>query len=56
MAPCRTALLPARKLARIARENRNYVCSRQLASATGESPANNPRTIGRGRYLQPETD
>jgi hypothetical protein len=56
MAPCETVLLPVRKPARIARENRNYACGRQLASATGESPANSPSTIGPGRSLQRAAD
>jgi hypothetical protein len=56
MARCQTVLLSARKLARSARENRNYACSPQLAAATGESPANDPCPIGAGRYLQPEAD
>jgi hypothetical protein len=56
MAPCETALLPVRKPARIARENRNYACARQLASATGESSANSPSTMGPDRSLRRPAD
>jgi hypothetical protein len=56
MAPCATVLLPARELARIARENPNYALDREQASATGESPANSQTTCGASRALQQAAD
>jgi hypothetical protein len=56
MAPCEAVLLPARKLARIARENRNYACGRHLASGTGESLAKKQSTAGPGKPFRRAAD
>ncbi|HJY44475.1 MAG TPA: hypothetical protein VJ301_07615 [Propionibacteriaceae bacterium] len=56
MAPCVTVLLPARELARIARENPNYALARPQASATGESQAESQTTCGASRAFQQAAD
>jgi hypothetical protein len=56
MPPCVTVLLPARGLARIARENPNYALARRQVSATGESPAERQTTFGAGRAFQRAVD
>ena len=52
MAPRVTLLLPARDLARIARENLNDALARQQASAIGESQAKSQSTVGSSRAFR----